>query len=179
MVKAAVLIERRHGEDLLQLARGSARIVAQPMPRSSRQHDKVAGGERSLICLAVDLEPAAARRHDMECRIAVRLDAKPPRCPHQGSAIDRAAYPHDAQKLADWIRGVELAQQFHCDSALAVPPARREPDRLAGDDAARRPYLPATLLGPICRPLQRSGYRSWTLDHCRAIEPLVRSGTSD
>src|SRR5205085_5455324 len=79
VVKAAVLIERRHGEDLLQLGRRSARIVAQPMPRSSRQHDKVAGGERSLICLGVDLEPAAARRHDMECRIAVRLDAKPPR----------------------------------------------------------------------------------------------------
>ena len=83
------------------------------MPRSAREHDKVAGAERDLAGLTLDLKPAATRGNDVKRRVAVRLDAEPPRSSHQRPAVHRAADPYGPQNLCDRVRGGEVAQPFH------------------------------------------------------------------
>ena len=91
--------------------RRRAGLAAQRVPLAVRHEREVAGRERAGSAVA-GLEPAPARRDDVEPDVARhRRQRQAPRRAELGAAVEGAVHPQEVQRLAERIRrrpGVEL-----------------------------------------------------------------------
>src|SRR5262249_13966294 len=98
-----VVVDGLLREEILEPEGRTLRVVAQPVHRSMRQDRQIAGAESSRLDLAVGLEPALARSHDVKRRAAVLPDAEAPGSAQLRSAEDRARDPEIAQQRVDRV----------------------------------------------------------------------------
>jgi len=114
--------------EIKQLRRRNARRARQPMPLAMRHEHEIAPLHLAVFS-SLDLQPAPARRDEMEHQKALRRwNLKSPRRAELGAGVEDAVHPQEVKRFAERVHGKPGIFEFHRDQHAS--PSRIFPVRM-------------------------------------------------